>query len=80
MTISTEQEKDLELAGTIVSQETVSNALNGLYARSPCKTPLLTKKHVEACLKFAAQHLDKPVNYWENTPVSWEQNRTVWKP
>ena len=44
-------QKDLELATTI------SNALtrHGLYAHSPCKTPLLKKKHVEAHLKFAAQ-------------------------
>ena len=46
-----ELQKDLELAGT-------SNALNrhGLYARSPRKTILLMKKHVEAYVKFPAQH------------------------
>lgn len=38
---------------------------HGLQARS-CKIPLLKKKQVETCLKFAQQHLDKPVNYWEN--------------
>ena len=51
---------DLGFAGTVVSKKTISNAPNrhGLYARSPHKTPLLKKKHVEACLKFfAAQHL-----------------------
>lgn len=52
---------DLELAG-IVSKKTLTNALNrvGLYACSPCETPVLKKKHVEA------RSLDKPMEYWEN--------------
>ena len=58
-------------------RKTISNALNhhGLYAHSPSKTQLLKKKHVEAHLKFAAQHLDKPVKYWEN--IAWSDETKI---
>ena len=49
---------------------------HGLYARSPRKTPLLKKKHVEAHLKFVAQDLDKPVKYWEN--IVWSDESKIW--
>ncbi len=47
-------------------------ALNcrGLYSCSPRK-----KKHVEACLKFATQLLDKPVKYWEN--IVWSDETKI---
>uniref|UniRef100_A0A3B3HTK7 Tc1-like transposase DDE domain-containing protein n=1 Tax=Oryzias latipes TaxID=8090 RepID=A0A3B3HTK7_ORYLA len=38
---------------------------HGLHARTPRKTPFLKKKHVEARLEFATQHLDKPMTFWE---------------
>uniref|UniRef100_A0A8C4DQ66 NACHT domain-containing protein n=1 Tax=Dicentrarchus labrax TaxID=13489 RepID=A0A8C4DQ66_DICLA len=36
---------------------------------------MLKNKHFEACLKFAAQHLDKPVKYWEN--IVWSDETKI---
>lgn len=35
-------------------------------------------KHDEACIKFAAGYLDKPVNYWENVVWSDEVETELW--
>lgn len=50
----------------IFSKKTISNALirHGPYACSPCNTPLLKQKPVEARSKLTEQHSEKPLKYW----------------
>jgi len=63
---------DLKRAGTTVSKKTVSNTLyrQGLKRfKIAHKVPLLKPAHVQAHLKFANDHLDDPVEEWEEGHV-----------
>ena len=42
------------------------------------KNPPLKKKHAEACFKFASQHLDKLVKYWEEMVWSDKTKTELW--
>ncbi|KAI3361556.1 hypothetical protein L3Q82_013693 [Scortum barcoo] len=68
---------DLQRAGTKVTKATISNTLRrqGLKSCSARRVPLLKPVHVQACLKFAREHLDDPEEDWEN--VIWDQDRLI---
>ncbi|KAL0170954.1 hypothetical protein M9458_035550, partial [Cirrhinus mrigala] len=53
-------------AGTIVTKKTIGNTLRceGLKSCSTHKVPLLKKVHVQACLKFASEHLNDSEENW----------------
>ena len=61
----------LKAAGTTVTKETVGNTLrrHGLKSCSARKVPLLKKKHVQARIKFAIDHLDDSEEAWKK--VMW---------
>ncbi|KAI4892625.1 hypothetical protein NFI96_034102 [Prochilodus magdalenae] len=73
---------DLKRAGTTVSKVTVGNTLrhHSLKSRMARKVTLLKSAHVQACLKFAHDHLDHPEESWEK--VLWSDGlnstRRVW--
>uniref|UniRef100_A0AAY5KHZ8 Transposase Tc1-like domain-containing protein n=1 Tax=Esox lucius TaxID=8010 RepID=A0AAY5KHZ8_ESOLU len=62
---------DLQRAGTKVTKAIISNTLRrqGLKSCSARRVPLLKSVHVQACLRFAREHLDDPEEDWEN--VIW---------
>ena len=58
----------LESSGTKVSERTISKELshgNGIKSFTHCKTPMLTRKHVESLIHFAKEHLEKGNRYWK---------------
>ena len=77
---STTQEElvnDLKAVVITVTKRTISNTLHreGLKSCSACKVPLLKKAHVQACLKFAKEHLDDLEEAWEK--VMWSDETKI---
>uniref|UniRef100_A0AAY5L9B7 Transposase Tc1-like domain-containing protein n=1 Tax=Esox lucius TaxID=8010 RepID=A0AAY5L9B7_ESOLU len=68
---------DLKRAGTTVSKKTISNTLrrHGLKSCSAREVLLLKPVHVQACLKFANDHLDDPEEEWEK--VMWSDETKI---
>ncbi len=68
---------DLKRAGTTVSTVTISNTLHrhGLKSCSTRKVTLLKPAHIQACLKFAKNHLDDPEEAWEK--VMWSDETKI---
>ncbi len=68
---------DLQRAGTKVTKATISNTLRrqGLKSCSARRVPLLKPVHVQACLKFAREHLDDPEEDLEN--VIWSDETKI---
>ncbi len=68
---------DLKAVRTTVTKQNIGNTLrrNGLKSCSTRKVPLLKKTHVQACLKFANEHLNDSEKAWEN--VLWSDETKI---
>uniref|UniRef100_A0A8C5PFK5 Transposase Tc1-like domain-containing protein n=1 Tax=Leptobrachium leishanense TaxID=445787 RepID=A0A8C5PFK5_9ANUR len=66
-----ELRKDLSDVGTEVSAQTIRRTLRneGLHARTPRRTPLLSPKNKKSRLQYAKGHVDKPQKFWDS--VLW---------
>ena len=64
-------------AGTTVSKKTITSTQrrHGLKSCSARKVPLPKPAHVQACLKFANDHLDDPEEEWEM--VMWSDETKI---
>ena len=72
-----ELKNDLKTSGIEVSNHTISRALRreGVRSRTPRKTPLLQRRHVQARLKYANDHLNKPAAFWDS--VLWSDETKI---
>ena len=72
-----EIQKDLQEAGIEVSKETSKRSLNrcGLNSRSPRKTPLLKRKHVQDRLKFVDKYPCELDDLWNK--VIWSDETKI---
>lgn len=70
-------EEQLSDMGVTVSLSTVSNILHraDLRGHRPRKTPLLKPIHLKTRLKFARDHVEKPLSYWSN--VLWTDETKI---
>ena len=75
-------QQDLAAAGTSVSTATVRRTLNaeGLHARTPRRTPLLTQKHKNSRLHYAQNHINKPQRFWNSVLWSDETKLELFGP
>uniref|UniRef100_A0A8C5WII5 Transposase n=1 Tax=Leptobrachium leishanense TaxID=445787 RepID=A0A8C5WII5_9ANUR len=66
-----ELRKHLSDVGTEVSAQTIRRTLRneGLHARTPRRTPLLSPKNKKSRLQYAKSHVDKPQKFWDS--VLW---------
>ena len=70
----------LKATGNKVTKITTSNTLrrSGLKSCSACKVPLPKRKHVQARLNFAIEHLDDSEEGWEK--VLWAEKKLTGTP
>ncbi|MGH0163515.1 UNVERIFIED_CONTAM: hypothetical protein FKN15_045389 [Acipenser sinensis] len=67
-TASRDLQAALASAKVSVHDSTIRKTLgkNGIHGRVARRKPLLTKKNMNAHLKFAKKHLDDPQEFWNN--------------